>query len=65
MIDICGGYSNYYKNKVIISIIIIAVLIFSFLVLSGVIKFSKFQNMTIKDMNQQNQKIIDNELSQK
>jgi hypothetical protein len=51
MSNIFGGAVDF-KNKLIVSIIIIAVLIFSLLVITGIIKISTFQNKSIMDISQ-------------
>jgi hypothetical protein len=57
MSNIFGGAVDF-KNKVIVSIIIIAILIFSLLVITGIIKISTFQNKSIIDISQKKNKMM-------
>jgi len=57
MSNIFGGTVDF-KNKVIVSIIIIAILIFSLLVIIGIIKISTFQNKSIIDISQKKNKMM-------
>jgi hypothetical protein len=64
MSNIFGG-AHHNAKVIMISIIIVVVLIFSFLVLGKVIKLSTFQNKSIMDISHGKNKMMNDDLIKK